>query len=151
MRHSYGSINSIIFSKGFLTRPPPPPHPHACNFYIDFKPLSCIKLFCGRERCVWAGGAVVLSGSPWGLGVRREQAAGTPVGEPSPGEGAPALRGNEDEPRPHPGSRTCPGPQPGGACAINYLILCALPLCDAPRGWPRTCQSRCGLLTPLAS
>lgn len=53
MRHSYGSINSIIFSKGFLTRPTPHPTPHACNFYINFKPLSCIKLFCGREKCVW--------------------------------------------------------------------------------------------------
>lgn len=53
MSRSYGSINSIIFSKGFLTRPPTPPQPCACNFYINFKPLSCIKLFCGRELCVW--------------------------------------------------------------------------------------------------
>lgn len=43
---------------------------------------------------------MVLSGSPWGLGVRREQAAGTPVGEPSPGEGAPALEVMKTNPGP---------------------------------------------------
>lgn len=76
MRHSYGSINSIIFSKGFL---PCPPAPHACNFYINFKPFSCIKLFCGRERCVWEEGASVLSGPTGEPGLR-----GAPEGGPLP-------------------------------------------------------------------
>lgn len=73
MRHSYGSINSIIFSKGFLPWPPPQ---HACNFYINFKPFSCIKLFCGRERCVWEEGASVLSGPTGEPGLRRDPGGG---------------------------------------------------------------------------
>lgn len=87
-RLSYGSINSIIFSKRFLARPPPSPPPHACNFYINFKPLSCIKLFCGRERCVWGGGAAGLSGSAGGLrapGGRGTQLSATPSPLPPTG------------------------------------------------------------------
>lgn len=48
-------LTQLYFQKDFLRGPHPSPPPHACNFYINFNPLSCIKLFCGRERCVWGG------------------------------------------------------------------------------------------------
>lgn len=61
-------LTQLDFQKDFLRGPHPTPTSHACNFYINFKPLSCIKLFCGREMCVWERGAVGLPSFPGGPG-----------------------------------------------------------------------------------
>lgn len=95
-------LTQLYFQKDFLRGPHPTPPPHACNFYINFKPLSCIKLFCGRERCVCGGGAVVLSGS---------RGAG--------GLGSAVRRGWTGHPAPSPAKQGSPNPQAPPMCCTR--------------------------------
>lgn len=145
-------LTQLYFQKDFLRGPHPSPPPHAYNFYINFKPLSCIKLFCGRERCVWGGGATGLSGSAGGLG-----SAVSRLGAPRAGVSSsqPPRDGEEDAPQlPLPRGRTRtwwspqPGPRPPVPCPCACIprpstarhtlppALGVAPMCANPQGLP---------------
>lgn len=85
-------LTQLYFQKDFLRGPHPTPPAHACNSYIDFKPLSCIKLFCGGERHVWEGSAP-------GLLVQPTRARAGAAGGPTVGSKGQAALSSPEGPR----------------------------------------------------
>lgn len=141
-------LTQLYFQKDFLRGPHPSPPPHACNFYINFKPLSRIKLFCGRERCVWGGGALGLSGSAGGLGSV-VSSPGTPRAGGSSSQSLPDDE--EDVPQSPPTTWTyqhlvvsrpeAPMPCPCTCIPRPFTARHTLPL---PLGWPCVSPSTVG-------